>query len=205
MTTAHQHRAAQDRAAQDRTPQDRTARAQAAAQNPVDQGQHQPTRAEQRCAALFRDVMAHVPSPVAVVTIYLDGQPHGTTVSAFMSLSVEPPRLLLSLDNRSRLLAHLHLGASAGVNILTAGQTALATHFARKDKDSSAVEWEPTDAGPPRLAGAHSWLALTVSELITTGDHTLVVGSVDEAYPSPEAPLVYWQRTFGTHTAVHPA
>lgn len=174
-------------------------------QHRADQARTDQTRAQQRRADQFRDVMAHVPSPVAVVTTYLDGHPHGTTVSAFMSLSVEPPRLLLSLDNRSRLLAQLHLGATAGVNILTAGQTDLATHFARKDKDPSVVAWEHTDGGPPRLAGAHSWLALTVSELITTGDHTLVVGGVDSAYPSPEAPLVYWQRTFGTHTAAHPA
>lgn len=154
-------------------------------------------------ADLFRDVMAHVPSPVAVVTVLRDGQPHGTTVSAFMSLSVDPPRLVISLDNRSQLLAQLQVGATAGVNILTAGQSDLATHFARKDKDPAAVEWELTDGAPPRLAGAHSWLGLTVTELITTGDHTLVVGGVDTAYPAPEAPLVYWQRTFGTHTAAH--
>ena len=52
-------------------------------------------------ATVFRDTLARVPTPVTVVTSHVDRRPHGTTVSAFSSLSLEPPMILISLDQRS--------------------------------------------------------------------------------------------------------
>ena len=52
-------------------------------------------------ATVFRDTLARVPTPVTVVTSHVDRKPHGTTVSAFSSLSLEPPMILVSLDLRS--------------------------------------------------------------------------------------------------------
>ena len=48
--------------------------------------------------AHFREVMAGVATPVSVVTAISDGRPHGTTVSAFASLSMDPPMVLVALD-----------------------------------------------------------------------------------------------------------
>ncbi|MEV0640898.1 flavin reductase [Streptomyces sp. NPDC050619] len=53
----------------------------------------------------FRDAMAAVAAPVAVVTALDGDRPHGCTVSAFASPSLTPPMVLMSLDNRSQLLA----------------------------------------------------------------------------------------------------
>ena len=83
----------------------------------------------------FRGVMAQVPAAVAVVSVRAGGSPHGTTVSAFTSLSMDPPMLLVSLDNASSLLSRLHVGAVAGVNVLTADQADIAARYARKNKD----------------------------------------------------------------------
>lgn len=149
----------------------------------------------------FRDVMAQIPAAVAVVTTDAGDGPHGTTVSSFMSLSIDPPTMLISLDNDSSLLAKLHPGVTVGVNALTVDQGALASRFAGQHRDDVRVVWEPSDDTPPRLAAAHAWLALTVTELIVVGDHTLVIGAVDAAHATADAPLIYWQRTYGTHTA----
>jgi len=54
----------------------------------------------------FRDLMAHVPAPVTVVTTH-DGAPHGTTVSAFASLSLSPKLVMVSMDNNSRILQRI--------------------------------------------------------------------------------------------------
>jgi flavin reductase (DIM6/NTAB) family NADH-FMN oxidoreductase RutF len=110
----------------------------------------------------FRAVMAGVPTPVSVVTTLTDGRrPHGTTVSAFASLSMNPPMVLVSLDRGSDLLARLTIGTVFGVNVLGREQAALALDFARKGADKfTGVDWVD-DAGAPltyhaRTFGTHA-------------------------------------------------
>ena len=78
-------------------------------------------------ATVFRDTLARVPTPVTVVTSHIDRKPHGTTVSAFSSLSLEPPMILVSLDQNSDLLKIIQESGRFGVNVLASGQQSLAT------------------------------------------------------------------------------
>lgn len=146
----------------------------------------------------FREAMARVPSPVAVVTTLAGGEPHGTTVSAFLSQSLDPPTVLVSLANTSTLLAKLDLGFLAGVNVLSANQAEIAMRFAGNEKDSSQTDGQNTAGDPPRIEGCPTHITFTVSEFVPVGDHTLVIGTVDSVNTSSAAPLVHWQRTFGT-------
>ena len=124
-------------------------------------------------AGTFREVMAGVSTPVAVVTTVSGGEPYGTTVSAFTSLSLTPPMVMVALDERSELLRRLSAGSPLGVNVLRSGQSTLAQVFARKGADKfSGVTWD-LDAGAPRLGGdagagsaarcPGSWSAATTS------------------------------------------
>jgi flavin reductase (DIM6/NTAB) family NADH-FMN oxidoreductase RutF len=144
--------------------------------------------------------MSQVAAPVCVVTALTDSGPHGTTVSAFASLSMNPPMLLVSLDNSSRLLSRIGTGSRLGVNILSSDQHALATHFAGKSDDKfETVPWFG-DSGAPRLDGCHAWVAVDVRQLVAGGDHMVVLGDVVEAEACPgHEPLTYHHRTFGTH------
>lgn len=145
--------------------------------------------------------MAHTPSAVSVVTTIADGRPYGTTVSAFMSLSMAPPMLLVSLDNESTLLSRVGLGSVVGVNVLSASQEEMASHFARKHEEKFAgLAWSLVD-GAPCLPGRHAWITLTATELTRVGDHTLVLGTVNTADFTAGTPLTYWRHTFGTHSA----
>jgi flavin reductase (DIM6/NTAB) family NADH-FMN oxidoreductase RutF len=147
----------------------------------------------------FRAAMGNVAAAVSVVTTFHDGAPHGATVSAFSSLSMDPPMLLVSLDNRSRLLAKLEVGSRIGVNVLTADQEHVAMRFAGKGDDKFLdVPWQLED-GAPALTERHAWVALTIARLVVAGDHTLVLGDVEAADAATSRPLTYWQRTFGTH------
>lgn len=147
----------------------------------------------------FRAAMGHVASPVAVVTTYADGRPAGSTVSAFMSLSMQPPMLLVSLDARSSLLPLLPVGAAMGVNILASGQSEVATLFATRGADRFAtVAWEVRD-GAPALADTHAWVATRVASLVPAGDHVLVLADVVGASHRTQEPLVYHRRSYGTH------
>lgn len=148
----------------------------------------------------FRLAMRNVASPVSVVTTMVDGQPFGATVSALMSLSMEPPMLVISLDNRSRLLSMLRQGTIVGVDILADGQKDLANHFARRSADKfSLIDWEMTD-GAPALPGSHSRITCSVNQFVPAGDHTLIFGAIETAYGYDKQPLVYWQRDYGTVT-----
>src|ERR1700727_1745763 len=111
-------------------------------------------------ATVFRDTLARVPTPVTVVTSHVDRKPHGTTVSAFSSLS---------LDQRSDLLKIISDTGRFGVNVLAVGQQTLATAFARKGDDKFAdVAWY-MDHGAPRLAGKGQWLVCRTEQLVTAG------------------------------------
>ncbi len=149
----------------------------------------------------FRRAMGQVAAAVSVVTV-LDGpEPHGTTVSAFSSLSMEPPMMVLSLDRSSRLLSRLAAGARIGVNVLAAGQDDVALRFAGSSATRfRGIPWQPRDDAPA-LATSHAWIALDVARLVPAGDHVLVLGDVVASDVTDTAPLVYWRRTFGTHAA----
>lgn len=147
----------------------------------------------------FRAAMGNVAAAVSVVTTLVGDHPHGTTVSAFGSLSMEPPMLLVSLDNSSTLLSYVSVGSSLGVNVLASHHDSLAVHFARKGHDKFAdVAWRIED-GAPALVDKHAWVALRVGQLVPAGDHTLVLGDVVAAHARDDYPLTYWRKTFGTH------
>ena len=149
----------------------------------------------------FREAMASVAAPVSVVTTHVGGRPYGTTVSAFASLSVAPPMLLISLQDSSHLLSLLHVGTRFGVNVLAASQAALAGRFASRAEDKFAgVDWVLED-GAPSLLGSHAWVALEVGRLVPAGDHVLVLGDVVRAVTRDDQPLTYHRRSFGTHLA----
>ncbi|MFJ6900687.1 flavin reductase family protein [Streptomyces hokutonensis] len=150
---------------------------------------------------VFRDLMAGVCSPVTIVTAAADGVPHGTTVSAFASLSLRPPMITVALDRRSTVLSHITATRRLGVNILSQGQDDLARVFARRGIDRFAgADWA-FDHGLPRLDAAPGWLACELTRTVAGGDHLLLLCTVDYAHSTSAAPLVYGHRTFGTHSA----
>jgi flavin reductase (DIM6/NTAB) family NADH-FMN oxidoreductase RutF len=153
--------------------------------------------------ARFRNVMAGVATPVSVVTALSDGLPHGTTVSAFASLSMTPPMVLVSLDRASDLLARVRETGRFGVNVLGSDQSALALAFAKKGGTAkfNGVRWE-IDNGLPRLPGAPGWLACDVVSLVDGGDHVVALGTVMAADTLAGRPLTYHGRVFGTHAAL---
>ncbi|WP_250003607.1 flavin reductase family protein [Actinoplanes sp. M2I2] len=150
----------------------------------------------------FRAVMGAVATPVAVVTAMDHGRPHGTTVSAFTSLSLDPPMVLVALDRDSALLSIVTRTRRFGLNVLTAEQSGLALTFARKgDEKFAGVAWAHQH-GLPRLDAVSGWLACDVDQLIPGGDHIVAIGRVTAAEHDPRAPLTYHRRTFGTHAVL---
>lgn len=148
----------------------------------------------------FRSTMASVCAPVTIVTAMDEGRPHGTTVSAFSSLSLEPPLILAALGCESDLLAIVRTAKRFGVSLLSHLQDELALKFAQKGRDKfDGVSWR-AEQGIPRLTNVTGWLACNLTELIEGGDHVIAVGLVVAAEPIADAPLVFHNRQFGTHS-----
>ena len=151
-------------------------------------------------SSTFRDAMAHMCAPVSVITTMDGDRPHGTTVSAVMSLSVDPLLIAVALADTSESLRHIREATTFGVNILDAAQEDIAMRFATKGDDKFAtVDWSLA-CGVPRITGAAVWVACTLAEVVPGGDHALLFGSVvDVERDSGAAPLTYHGRRFGTH------
>lgn len=147
----------------------------------------------------FRSAMSRVCTPVAVVTAVDRGRAHGTTVSAFCSLSMSPPMALISLDMDSDLLGVVRRTGTFGINVLAAGQSELARRFAKKGGDKfDGVQWT-FDSGAARLAAVASWVVCATRSTIPGGDHLVVAGDVVAAESIDSGPLTYHAGTFGTH------
>ena len=152
--------------------------------------------------ARFLDTMASACSSVSVVTTEDTGAPHGTTVSAFCSLSVNPPMILVSLDNSSRLLRRIRTSRRFGLNLLASDQSDLARRFAAKAEDKfEGVDHELAE-GVPRLSGTAGWVSCELHAELPGGDHAILLGAVTDAASTGRAPLTYYSRSFGTHTPV---
>jgi flavin reductase (DIM6/NTAB) family NADH-FMN oxidoreductase RutF len=151
-------------------------------------------------AEAFRHVMASVCTPVTVITALRGQAPYGTTVSAFASLSVAPPMVLVALDRNSDLLAVVSDTNRYGVNVLTEEQAALAKRFATKGGPDkfSGMGWRE-DHDVPRLPGAGGFLACDVAEFVDGGDHVVLLGTVVSVTAGLGGPLTYHGRGFGTH------
>lgn len=135
----------------------------------------QPTAAQ-----FFRSSLGRFATGVTVVTFdgVVDGElkRHGLTVNSFTSVSMDPPLVLVSIQQSVR--AHpILVGRPFTVNVLGAEQRDTALHFAgRPNDDPLWVE----GAHAPRLAGAASWFECTPWARYDGGDHSLFVGKVED-------------------------
>jgi flavin reductase (DIM6/NTAB) family NADH-FMN oxidoreductase RutF len=150
-------------------------------------------------ATHFRAAMSRFASGVTVVTaVGSDGTDHGMTVSAFSSLSLTPPLVLVCIDKSATLLPHLLAGESFGISILAAGQSELSRRFADQDAPRfDGVAVTRGSLGVPLLDGAVAHLECRRSAVHEGGDHLIVVGEVLRARAFVEEPLVYFHRGYG--------
>ena len=147
----------------------------------------------------FREAMSHVSAPVTVVTTMLDGVPHGSTVSAFASLSIHPPMVFFALDNRGTLVNHIRTSGRLSVNILADDQAETAVRFATRGLPNrfENADWTQ-DHGLPRLAGVAAWLRCEQVVRELGGDHTVVLATVTTAESTGRGGLTYYRRQFGS-------
>jgi flavin reductase (DIM6/NTAB) family NADH-FMN oxidoreductase RutF len=151
--------------------------------------------------AEFKDMMAAVAASVTVVTATVDGEPIGITVSAFTSVSVDPPIVLACIDKVAASLdAYLAVDGFT-VNFLPATATREATMFATKGSERfDAVPWKSpsVSVAGPVLDVAFGSFECTTVERLEMGDHWVIFGRVDAGGRKDElaSPLLYYSRAY---------
>ena len=138
------------------------------------------------------------PEPVDAASPELDG----FTATAFLTVSISPPIVLVSVTNASSGLATLVGSGGFAVNLLSPGQAELANAFARPQAERVAlwdrIAWTPDEAGAPLLGGTAGAFSARVREVVEAGDHTIVLGDVTAVHlhSGPES-LLYHNRAYG--------
>ena len=152
----------------------------------------------------FRDTLGRFASGVTVITTVSKGEVHGMTANAFVSVSLNPPLVLVSVDNRAKMFELLGEGGRYGVSILSSEQEIFSNHFAGwKQGVEPEFVWQ---LETPLLKGAVAHLVADVRDVHPAGDHTLFVGGVQFLEAFDEEPLLYFTGKYGRLSlpTVHP-
>lgn len=139
-------------------------------------------RAPSATADAYRAVMRRWPSGVTVITMPGDAGPHGMTASAFTSVSIDPPMVLVVVDRRWRSHAFVAEHGVFCVNILAESQSELSDRFAGRHGEMAdrfaGIATAVGVTGVPHLVEAAAWLECEVDQAHQAGDHTIFVGRV---------------------------
>jgi flavin reductase (DIM6/NTAB) family NADH-FMN oxidoreductase RutF len=157
--------------------------------------------AVETAARELRQVMGRFATGVTVVTTTHRDLIHGMTANAFLSVSLQPPLVLVSLG-RCRMSEMLPRTGRYGVSVLSHDQEHFAAHFAgqRASPVDPAFVWHDD---LPLLDGALAHVGCRVVDVHTAGDHVLWIGEVEHLQHRDGEPLLFYRGRFGTLREVH--
>jgi flavin reductase (DIM6/NTAB) family NADH-FMN oxidoreductase RutF len=143
----------------------------------------------------FRHALSRFASGVTVVTCQgAGGEMRGITVSAFSSLSLEPPLVLVCIDKRASLHDEIREGGYFAVNFLAEDQESVSRRFASKDADRfNGIHWREGKSRAPLIEGALGFVECRVVNVYPGGDHTIFVGQVEASGVGDGRPLLYFR------------
>jgi flavin reductase (DIM6/NTAB) family NADH-FMN oxidoreductase RutF len=153
--------------------------------------------------ATFRSVLGRFASGVTVVTVRDSQQyDHGMTVSAFCSLSLDPPLVLVCIEKSASLhgvLASGNIASQFAVNILESRQEEIARRFAEEHPNRfEGVGFSRGTTGAPIIEDCLAVIECEVQSRHPAGDHTIVIGSVINSSTSEGKPLLYYRGGYAT-------
>lgn len=151
---------------------------------------------------LFRTAMGKFATGVTVVTVNNGETARGMTANAFSSLSLDPPLVLVCVDNKASTLDMLRAAKKFAINFLAEDQKDVSDWFAGKGKEAADqfadIAHVIGENGTPVLKGAIGFLECDTHEELPGGDHTIVVGKVtrieieEEVHP----PLLFYASAY---------
>lgn len=144
----------------------------------------------------FRMAMGKFATGVTVIATEHNGSVHGMTANAFMSVSLDPKLVVISIKENARMLPKIQESKTFTVNILAESQEKVSMLFAGQLKDKEyKVEFEKID-NKPAIKNAIAQVACEVSAEHVEGDHTLFIGRVTDIHLNDGEPLLFFNGRY---------
>lgn len=146
----------------------------------------------------LRNAFGCFPSGVTAICAIIDGEPVGMAASSFVSVSLDPPLVLVCIQKSSTTWKKLKSASRIGVSVLGEEHDRACSQLAAKSGDRfEGLEWSTTEGGAVLLDGAAVSLDCSVVEEIAAGDHQLVLFKIEELKFQPTVnPLVFHGSRF---------
>ncbi len=147
----------------------------------------------------LRTVMRYFASAVTVVTSSLEsGELFGLTVSAFSSLSLDPPLVLICIRNESTAAELFKKSERYCVNILAEDQRPIAEKFSLTGEAGRFVglDFYLGKSGSPMIRGCIGFIDCRITQIIEAGDHTIFIGEAIAVSAEKKPPLLYLDRHY---------
>ncbi|MGA7861169.1 MAG: flavin reductase family protein [Thermoplasmata archaeon] len=148
----------------------------------------------------FRHLMARWATGVSVVTAREDGRDRGLTVNAFLSVSLDPPRVLVSITTDADAWPSIHRSGTFAVNVLAADQREISQRFASRvppEEKFAGMDIHRGTTGAALLDGTVAVFECRVEQEIPAGDHTLVLGTVVALEEGADSsPLLFYRSGY---------
>ncbi|MDT3439203.1 MULTISPECIES: flavin reductase family protein [unclassified Pseudofrankia] len=148
----------------------------------------------------YRDTLGTFATGIAIVTaVHPTDGPVGLTANSFSAVSLTPPLVLFCAARTSTTWPAIRATGRFCVNILAEHQEELSRQFTgRSDDRFRGIGWRPSGSGAPILPGVASWMDCRIETLHEAGDHTIVIGRIDEHAVEDEqvTPLLYYRSRY---------
>ena len=147
---------------------------------------------------LQRQIMGRFATGVTVVTTCVGEQYSGMTANAVMSLSLDPPLVVVAVDKNASMHGALQAGQCFVINILRREHEELSNRFAQPGpKDFSDLTTKKAETGAPILVDALAYLDCRLVEVAAAGDHDMFIGECMAGESGEGAPLIYYAGGYG--------
>lgn len=149
---------------------------------------------------LFKEALGNYPTGVTIVTTTDNNNiPLGLTVNSFASVSLDPLLVLWSIDHKVSSLNAFENSGKFAIHILAGNQSELCKTFASKNVDRFAsCNWSFSSLKLPVIEGAFAVLECETYDTIRAGDHTILIGKVQNIEVDKNLnPMLYHRRHFG--------
>ena len=137
---------------------------------------------------------------VTVVTTIDDkGKPIGFTANSFTSVSLDPPLLLICVDNSSDHIETYSNGSGFVINVLAENQKDLSNRFASPIEDRfEGIDWQKSERGNPMLSGTAAFFDCSTEKTIDAGDHQIIIGRIHDCNSNGKSGLGYHRGQYFT-------
>jgi flavin reductase (DIM6/NTAB) family NADH-FMN oxidoreductase RutF len=143
----------------------------------------------------FKAALSRLLGGVSVITTQTPAGPHGMTATSVISVSLNPPLVLVAVSQKAKMYELLNENSHYGVCFLSETQETLSNHFA--GRPGADVSWQqPENFKNPMLKGALSWLDCEIVQWVDAGDHRLFIGRVEQVEVFEGKPLGYFRGKY---------